>query len=67
VGGTAIFLYQVRGSRDGFREEALKQTDNLIVKTCPTQLLEEIVRQVLVGGYWLVAKVRGQILNKGIS
>jgi hypothetical protein len=67
VGGTAIFLYQVWGSRGGFREEALKQADNLTVKTRPTQLLEEIVRQVLVGGYWLVAKVRGQVLNKGIQ
>jgi hypothetical protein len=45
----------------------LKQTDNLTVKTRPTQLLEEKVRQVLVGGYWLVAKVRGQVLNKGIG
>jgi hypothetical protein len=64
VGGTAIFLYQARGSRGGFREEALKQADNLIVKTRPTQLLEEKVRQVLVGGYWLATKVRGQVLNK---
>ena len=45
--------YQARGSRGGFREEALKQADNLTVKTRPTQLLEEI------------AKVRGQVLDKG--
>jgi hypothetical protein len=45
----------------------LKQADNLTVKTRPTQLLGEKVKQVLVGGYWLAAKFRGQVLNKGIQ
>jgi hypothetical protein len=39
----------------------LKQTDNLTVKTRPTLLLEEKVKQVLVEGYGLAAKVTAHI------